>query len=61
MDAVRIMVHTNCAVVLNETFRVEINGETFSVKMIEDHHGLLLILAKDHNRLVVAQSSSTES
>ncbi|CAK8531108.1 unnamed protein product [Lathyrus sativus] len=44
MDVSIIMVMTNCAVVLNETFKVQINDEIFSIKMIEDSHDLLRLI-----------------
>ena len=41
----RFMVKTKCAVVLNETFNVLFNFVSFRIKMMEDTHGPLRILA----------------
>lgn len=38
MDVARFLVRTGCAMVLNETFNIKINEETFRIEMTEDSH-----------------------
>lgn len=47
MDLARFIVRTKCAVVLNETFNIPINDVTFRIKMTEDTHGPLCIMANN--------------
>lgn len=43
MDVVRILVRTKYILVLNETFKVEINKDVFKVMIIENSQGLMRI------------------
>lgn len=43
MDVTQILVCTRCAVALNDTFRIKIKMEVFTIKMVEDLHAPICI------------------
>ncbi|KAI5432555.1 hypothetical protein KIW84_020027 [Lathyrus oleraceus] len=61
MDVARIMVLTNCVVVLNEPFNVLINGVPFRIKMTKYSYGPLRIFSKFKDRFSDDQLSTSES
>lgn len=56
MNVARFMVKTKCALVLNETFNVLVNDVTFRIKMTEDTHCPLRIMAENSIQKKISSS-----